>query len=712
MRPTDQTPQQNLQNAPALEQPANGGPVPGQNQGPNGPNGGNGGRGPDGAGLAQIQAALIETLASRTIDGSGSNANNFDWGATGQQLLRLTTASYTDGIGTVATELPNARAISNAVAEQTGDEPNSFGLSDMFWVWGQFIDHDITLTGDEGFEFSPIAVPAGDSDFDPAGTGEAIIPFTRTAFEEGTGTDSARQYSNEITAFLDASMVYGSDAETAAALRGTGGQLLLTENNLLVETEDGVLAGDVRAAENVALTSMHTLFAREHNLWVERFSRQDPGMSDDELYQAARAVVEAEIQAITFNEFLPLLLGENAITAYAGYDPNVNPGISVEFATAAFRFGHSLLSSNIQRLDQDGNTIAAGNLSLSEAFFNPSEISENGGIDPLLRGLADGTAQELDTHVVEDVRSFLFGEPGSGGLDLAALNIERGRDLGVASYNDLREALGLARATDFSDITSDAALAAQLASVYASVDQVDAWIGGLAEDPAGDAMVGELFATILLDQFLRIRDGDPFWSQGLNLPQDQIDALWSTSLADVIERNTDIRSLQDEVMLSYDRVGGTDGDDTLTGVDGRDLLLGNRGNDILDGAGGDDQLEGQDGNDTLFGQAGNDVLYGGAGADLLAGGAGNDELNGGRGDDTYLFEGEFGMDTIVQFGTGNRDGNDVMQVSVAGFSTAEEVLAAAADTETGTLIKFSDAQSITLIGVTTAELDAADIVIV
>jgi peroxidase len=662
--------------------------------------------------LAQIQANLVAALETRSIDGSSSHETNIDWGSAGQQMLRLTDANYTDGIGSIATDLPNARAISNAVAQQTEDEPNSFGLSDMFWVWGQFIDHDITLTGSEGFEFAPIVVPAGDSDFDPTGTGEAIIPFTRAGIDDETGATSARQYSNEITAFIDASMVYGSDAETAAALRGDGGTLLLTDNNLLIEPETGgVLAGEVRAAENVALTSMHTLFAREHNLWVDRLARQDPNMNSDELYDAARIIIEAEIQAITYNEFLPLLLGEDAITDYAGYNPDINPGISVEFATAAFRFGHSLLSSSIQRLDRDGDTIAAGDLSLSEAFFNPSEIAENGGIDPLLRGLADGMAQELDTHIVEDVRSFLFGAPGSGGLDLAALNIDRGRDLGVASYNDLREALGLQRAANFSDITSDATLAAQLASIYGSVDQVDAWIGGLAEDPSGSGIVGELFATILLDQFLRLRDGDPFWSQCLDLPQAQIDALWSTTLADVIERNTDIRSIQDNVMLAYDRLGGTNRDDALIGSEERDLILGNRGNDVLDGAGGDDQLEGQDGNDVLFGQAGNDLLYGGDGNDVLVGGTGNDTLDGGRGSDAFVFDGAFGSDTVTDFSASNRNG-DILQIGVAGFSSSAEILALAADTDAGAVFSFSDSLSITLLGVSVSQLDASDIQII
>lgn len=142
----------------------------------------------------------------------------------------------------------------------------------------------------------------------------------------------------------------------------------------------GVLAGDVRAGENVALTSLHTLFAREHNRIVEELARIDPDLGDDELYDAARQRVETEVQAITYNEFLPLLLGENAIGAYQGYDPSVDPGISVEFSTAAFRFGHSLLSAEIERIDEDGSTIAAGNLALRDAFFSPDEIAENGGI--------------------------------------------------------------------------------------------------------------------------------------------------------------------------------------------------------------------------------------------------------------------------------------------------------------------------------------------
>lgn len=647
---------------------------------------------PEEDGLTQLRANLRPDLPNRPIDGIGSNEESTDWGASGQQFLRLTDANYDDGIGDPASGLPNARAISNAVARQDGEDPSSFGLSDLFWVWGQFIDHDITLTGSSQSEFAPITVPTGDAQFDPLATGEAFIPFSRTDPISGTGETSTREYANGITAFIDASMIYGSDDETAASLRVDGGKLLLGDDNLLVATEDGgVFAGDVRAAENVALTSMQTLFAREHNTWVDRISNRNPDLTDDQLYGAARVMVEAEIQAITFNEFLPLLLGGDVITNYEGYDTSVNPGISLEFATAAFRFGHSLLSPTIQRLDENGNTIEAGDLSLSDAFFSPDQIPENGGIDPILRGLADGTAQELDTQVVEDVRSFLFGAPGSGGLDLAALNIERGRDLGVASYNDLREALGLARADSFADITSDTALAAQLESVYGEVDLVEAWIGGLAEDPHGNGVVGELFSVIILDQFLRLRDGDPFWSQGLDMPDRMTNDLWSTTLADVIERNTDIVSIQDNALLAYNRIGGSDVADTLTGGENRDLILGLAGDDILAGGEGDDQLEGGGGNDRLEGGAGNDILYGGSGSDL------------------FLFTGGFGVDIISDFGRGPDGDGDSLEFSATTFVSSETLLAAAVQDGRNTVIDFGDGNSITLIGVDVAALDADDI---
>jgi peroxidase len=157
-------------------------------------------------------------------------------------------------------------------------------------------------------------------------------------------------------------------------------------------------------------------------------------------------VVAAELQLITYQEFLPVLLGPDSLAPYKGYRPDVNPGISNEFATAAYRFGHSMVSPQLLRLDSTNNPVAVGHLPVRAAFFNPGEIINN-GIDPLLRGLAFNIAQRVDIHIVDDLRNFLFGAPGAGGFDLAALNIQRGRDHGLLSYNETRRRLGLMAVT-------------------------------------------------------------------------------------------------------------------------------------------------------------------------------------------------------------------------------------------------------------------------
>ena len=125
---------------------------------------------------------------------------------------------------------------------------------------------------------------------------------------------------------------------------------LLPFNEQGLENEGGrdleslFVAGDVRANEQIGLIAMHTLFVREHNRLADIIADQDPDLSGDEIYQLARKIVGAQNQAVTFNEFLPLLLGPDAIGAYTGYDPSVDPAIASEFSAAAFRVGHTMLS--------------------------------------------------------------------------------------------------------------------------------------------------------------------------------------------------------------------------------------------------------------------------------------------------------------------------------------------------------------------------------
>ncbi len=487
----------------------------------------------------------------RTIDGVGNNAANPTWGSAGVPFLRTTTVAYADGASIPAGgDLPSAREVSNAVVAQSDSLPNADGVSDFVWQWGQFLDHDIDLTPEvEPEEAWDIAVPAGDLWFDPQGTGTVTIPLHRSLYED---VDGVRQQINDITAFIDGSNVYGSDPERAAALRAFdgAGHLATSAGDLLPFNEAGLpnadtgdpasffLAGDFRANEQVGLTAMHTLFVREHNYWADRVQAALPQLDGDEIYEYAKAIVTAELQAITYREFLPVLLGPRALPRYRGYRPQVNAGISNLFATAAFRFGHSMLSPQLLRLDTEGEEIAEGHLSLASAFFNPEALITS-GIEPLLRGLASQRAQEIDNQVIDEVRNFLFGPPGSGGFDLASLNIQRGREHGLPSFNQVRRDLGMPPLQRFEQFHPDAAVVERLQLIYPTVEDVDAWVGGLTEAHANRALIGRTWRAVLADQFQRLRDGDRFWYQSY-LPDFLVDIVEEQTLARIIRRNTGI----------------------------------------------------------------------------------------------------------------------------------------------------------------------------
>lgn len=540
--------------------------------------------------LASFSMASAFAIEIREIDGTDNNPT----GAAGSQLLRLLPAAYEDGVseprgGLMGSTLPSAREISNAVAAQSVSIPSASGVSSWFWQWGQFIDHDLDLTGAANpAEPFNIAVPAGDPHF---ATPE--IHLDRSLFTlDGSGT---RQQINEITAFIDGSNVYGSDSVRADDLRANGGLGKLrtstaSNGEILLPFNTGGLpnampgpapaaaffiAGDVRANEQIGLTATHTLFVREHNRLADelksRLDSADPllvsmrdtaiatmgnGIDDegDFIYEAARKVVGAQIQKITYEEFVPVLLGPGALPAYSGYDPSVDPGISNAFSTAAFRVGHTMLPDSLLR-SHGLDISSAVSIALRDAFFNPQEIVDN-GVDTLLIGMLLQPSQEVDTRIIDDVRNFLFGPPGAGGFDLASLNIQRGRDHGLPSYNEYRDLFGLARAVDFTDITGgDAALAALFDSLYSGdIDAVDLWIGGLAETHVNGGMVGETFWHILADQFTRLRDGDRF----AFLDRDEmaellvLDPMFDnhTSLNYIIERNTHYTGMPESMFLS------------------------------------------------------------------------------------------------------------------------------------------------------------------
>jgi len=494
----------------------------------------------------------------RSHNGTCNNTGQPTWGSAGIQLLRQKgLVAYDDGISTVRASVVNSaplagpREISNRVVAQSSPMPNANGVSSMLMQWGQFLDHDLDLSHVDPSDRMDIPINPGDPVFGNKDDHKEGMPFSRSVYQDGVtvdGIDYPRQQVNAITAFIDGSQIYGSDADRARSLRtGLDGKLLMSEGGLLHLDADKVffVSGDVRVNEQVGLTAMHTLFNREHNYLADMIKAGNPGLGDEQIYQEARKLNIAQMQAITYNEFLPALLGSGAPGVYSGYDKDANPGINNEFSTAAYRFGHSTLSSHLWRLDEDGNEIANGHLPLQMAFFNPSLLKDenNGGIEAILRGLAAQRAQEVDPFLVDAVRNMLFPPPVDVQFDLAALNLQRGRDHGLGSYNATRDAYGLDAVT-WDDAPFLPGVKDLLKLAYTHIDDVDLWIGGLAEQHVNGGLLGELFSAIVGDQFARIRDGDRFWYENGMFEVEWLDHVRQSTLSEIVMRNTTIGFMQ------------------------------------------------------------------------------------------------------------------------------------------------------------------------
>lgn len=484
---------------------------------------------------------------------SGMNNNRFHraWGAAGIYFRRISPADYADEKSAPAGAMrPNPRTISNTLLYQ-GDTtvPVEYGQSSFLWAWGQFIDHDMSLTlPNIPEETININIPPGDRFLDSKREGRQIIPLNRSEYINHFS--GIRQQINRVSSFIDGSMIYGSDSLRANALRlndGTGrlrtsNDNLLPFNNFGFENSGGngpelFLAGDIRANENTVLAALHTLFVREHNFWCNIIESVRPGFSDYQIYQQARALVIAEIQAITYNEFLPALLGPNPLPAYSGYNPDVNPTLSNEFATAVFRINHSMVNRNFLRLNSYLETIPQGNITLSGSFFNISAIVDEGNIDPILRGLAYQKAERIDLFIVDELRNNPYG--ASGVLDQAAIDIQRGRDHGLPSYNQFRKTLGLRRVANLNTISSDPLFRSRIAQIYPSIDDMDLWPVLLAEDHIIGSSVGLTLYKVLKQQFKNLRDGDRYWYQSY-LPSTLVKIVEKRNLARIIITNTGI----------------------------------------------------------------------------------------------------------------------------------------------------------------------------
>eukprot|EP00486_Rosalina_sp_Unknown_P001345 CAMPEP_0201568726 /NCGR_PEP_ID=MMETSP0190_2-20130828/9941_1 /ASSEMBLY_ACC=CAM_ASM_000263 /TAXON_ID=37353 /ORGANISM="Rosalina sp." /LENGTH=666 /DNA_ID=CAMNT_0047990161 /DNA_START=99 /DNA_END=2096 /DNA_ORIENTATION=- len=561
--------------------------------------------------------ALGETTESkigfevRTLNGLENN-KEYGFGSMNSKAQRCMDPVYADGINEPNGKTRmNPREISNVISKQEPEDAMKFVnerfLTQFAWQWGQFIDHDVTLiseardvvdhtldTGD-----IHIYVPCNDPEFDPEETCDADIEIElfRTLPFGGSGTskENPRMQTNEITSFIDASMIYGSDDDRSKSLRSfSKGKLAVTDDNFLPRNSRGirnepnkeerfVIAGDIRPNEQLGLLTMHTIWVRFHNVIAEEvaesidasgIAQRDEDSFDEIVYQYTKLIVTAVVQKITYKDWLPTMFGRSAIADflgdYNGYDPEVNPSACLIFSSAAYRLGHTLLP-NFLPLRENDCTIwkiidecdecdsILGGIELKESFFVP-EVSEKydendhtSFMGALLNGYSCTLANEIDVSITGAVRNFLFesarnGPNGEGDhifehLDLIAINLARAREHGLPDYNSVREHVGLNKFDNFGEMTSDPELQDNFEKIYGDINDVDLFLGLLAEDHLEDGSFGETISAVVLQQFGRLRDGDRFWYQRYIKSGELLDFIECMTLKSVIELTTDISNI-------------------------------------------------------------------------------------------------------------------------------------------------------------------------
>ncbi|CAG5923318.1 unnamed protein product [Menidia menidia] len=521
-----------------------------------------------------------------------------------------TPKGWTDGLRVNRHLLPLVREVSNRILATANEDVESDPLyTHLITIFGQWTDHDLTFTPhspsirsysnhidcehscDRTEPCFPINIPKNDTRF--RGHSECI-PFSRSAPACGSGyngyifgASNVRQQMNTLTSFIDVGQVYGSDDVKARDLRDLTNDLGLMRINPVYNdngrellpftpamasfcatrrkmTNDSnaeelqcFLAGDDRANENIGLASLHTLMLREHNRLARALKQLNPHWGGERLYQEARKIMGGYLQVITFRDYLLHIVGPGILSqdlsTYPGYDENVDPSISNVFATAAYRFAHLMVQPFMFRLDENyQNHRDYPTQLLHRTMFTPWRITFEGGLDPIIRGLV-GRQAKLNTQdhmLTEELRERLFQFSVDLALDLGALNLQRGRDHGLPGYNKWREFCGLSQPRNLNQLArvlNNTDLARRLLDLYGTTDNIDVWLGGVAEPFVPGGRVGPLFACLIAKQFKRIRQGDRLWWENEGVFTDaQRTSIRETSLARIICDNTGITEVPEK----------------------------------------------------------------------------------------------------------------------------------------------------------------------
>nr|AYV89017.1 chorion peroxidase-like [Tetranychus truncatus] len=474
-------------------------------------------------------------------------------------------------------------------------------LDTLALAYGQFLDHDLTQvvgsTLPNGGAITccdssnnvldakslhpscfPIIIPETDPFYSQYNV--TCLNFARTAF--GLPENCVlgpRTQINNLTPWVDASIVYGSNLETSNKLRAfTGGQLahqtvssgqILPPQNDICNNGSACLEGaDSRVNQQPGLMATHITWLREHNRIAKELEKLNPTWSDEEIFQEARRIVIAEFQQVTYNEFLPLIIGSDLMKKYdlypleSGfneyYDPNLSPAIIQEFATAAFRL-HTLIPGFIEL--RDSSMKVTRNTSLTKLYYNPSVFYEKPSVfQSIINGLLSQPVCPADNIITEAITNHLFppGTHGSDepwGFDLVSIDIQRGRDHGLAGYNEWREACGFKTAKNFSDLSEffypeSLPLVEKL---YKSVDDIDLVVGLNLEPRPEGQNVGPTAACIITETFRRLKFSDRFWFENAGQPSSfdlsQLNSIRNVTYARIHCDNNEIEFVQENAFL-------------------------------------------------------------------------------------------------------------------------------------------------------------------
>lgn len=393
----------------------------------------------------------------------------------------------------------NERLISNDVFAQSMSIPDARGLSSMVAFWGQFVDHDIvaSLSDPSQGYFEITLVP-----------GSALLNLTRSEYELVAGCRAAVSNS---TPWIDASTIYGDSLKPNRIndLRVPGQcEMQNSTGDLLPLAPGGMeyFSGDDRVTETAVLTSLHTLWMREHNRLCGILRTNHPDWSADARFWKARQLVAAKIQYITYNEWLPQLLG-NA-TGWTGPLKRTDAQMVAEFSVAAYRIGHSMIPASI------------GMFALENLFFNVT-LLQTYGPGTFLEAAYQTAMETADDKVVDALRNMLFGPEVRE--DLVSRNLFRARDLQLGAYQTI--------ATCYGNTSPD------------SPAYPDPAVGLFGEAiPAGSSLPYTV-GLIISEQFQRIRQYDPNFYTKINLGPYAV----NVTLAQVIRDNTDLTAVPDNV---------------------------------------------------------------------------------------------------------------------------------------------------------------------